>query len=1159
LKNIPSNGFIFAILIIIADSLCGTLTARAASKVIAWGGSDCFPVPSEVTNLAGALNIFGGYWEAFGLMQDGKVVGSGCSPSYVNRVPSDWSNVVAISVSSLRGEDNGFHLALRADGIVVPWLPKPFSSSFTKAPPVGLSNVVAIASGLYDALALKNDGTVVGWGFSSYSLPAVPIDVPLGLMSVVAIADGNNFRMALKADGTVVVWGHPAYSWTVNVPSSASNVVAIAAGFRHAIALRADGRVVAWGDNTYGQTGVPKNLSNVVAIATDGLHNLALKSDGTVSSWGGSYYYPVQQPPLTLTNVAAIAAAGHGLALVGDGPPFLTSPLINLTAPNGTRVWQRMSATGAWPLSFQWFLNGNILPGETNGVLGLSNLQSHQAGVYSVTVSNAFGTASASNLVSAVPFVISIQPSNQFVYGGTTVSFQVVANGVSPQYQWRFNGTSIPGATNSSLRLANIQLAQAGLYSVIVSNHFGTVVSSNAVLEVAPLGITSQPKSQYVAEWSDITLTCTALGISPLSFKWQFNGMDLPGATNSSLTLTNLQYNQSGIYTLSVSNAHALIQSQPALISVGQVAFLGVDTVDPAGLSLNLTNLVAVANGMALKRNGTVVGLNLANQPLPLSNVVAIAHGLALLADGTVVSWLRPGMPADLTNVVAISSGTVSDHVLVLKADGRVVGWGANWAGQADSPPGLTNVVGIATGGSHNLAVKSDGTVATWGSGSAGQIYVAGLSNVVAVSAGAYHSLVLRSDGTVVAWGDNLRGASTVPPGLRGVVGIAGGHLNGVALKSDGKVAAWGSYCCSLDPFYVRPDLRNLAALAGDMSNLALVGDGPPFVVKSLVGRVAGPGETTFLRVEASGSLPLSYQWRFNGANLPGATNVVLVLTNLQYPQAGMYSVVVSNAFGSVASSPARLRINRSPIADASATPPIYISCNGNNTAVLLDGSRSSDPDNDPLHYSWVEHGETQAIATGVASTATLSVGTHEISLLVSDGLAISTNSVTVTILTPHQAVEKLIATVETHALRLSPLVSTLKAALDSIRRDDPVPASNQLQAFQNKVNAQVLPTSRALAETLNHQAQQVMGALDCRAGKEKVAVKLKGIVPGSGGRLHVLFTGDPTSVYLIEASTNLLDWVIIGATAVPSNGESLFDGGDTTMHPKRFYRLRSP
>src|SRR5262249_52314537 len=120
-------------------------------------------------------------------------------------------------------------------------------------PPAGLSNVVAIASGGGHCLALKPDGTVFGWGdndsgqalgVASNSLGHLVFGtVAIGgqvLSNVVAIAAGSRCSLALRKDGTVVGWGSNGFHQT-DVPAGLTNVVAIAAGENFCLALTTNG------------------------------------------------------------------------------------------------------------------------------------------------------------------------------------------------------------------------------------------------------------------------------------------------------------------------------------------------------------------------------------------------------------------------------------------------------------------------------------------------------------------------------------------------------------------------------------------------------------------------------------------------------------------------------------------------------------------------------------------------------------------------------------------------------------------------------------------------------------------------------------------------------------------------------------------------------
>ena len=180
------------------------------------------------------------------------------------------------------------------------------------------------------------------------------------------------------------------------MPSGLSNVVAVAAGFSYAMALKADGSVVAWGSGT--GTNLPAGMTNIVAISAGNYSGenfgLAIRANGSVVTWGDNLYGDTNQPA-ALTNlfcVAGAAAAFHGLALVNDGSPVILHPPVGLTAYTGRDVTLQGTAVGAQPLSYQWLLNGTNIPGATNTILVISNVQFGSAGNYQLFVSNSTST-----------------------------------------------------------------------------------------------------------------------------------------------------------------------------------------------------------------------------------------------------------------------------------------------------------------------------------------------------------------------------------------------------------------------------------------------------------------------------------------------------------------------------------------------------------------------------------------------------------------------------------------------------------------------------------------------------------------------------------------------------------------------------------------------
>lgn len=153
--------------------------------------------------------------------------------------------------------------------------------------PDDLTNIVQVACGNRHSMALRGDGTVVGWGDSNNGQR----NGPTNLAGIQSIACGRDHNLAVTTNGTVIAWGSALYGCT-NVPSNLSNVVQVAAGSYTSAALKSDGTVSVWGDSSYGVTNVPSSVTNAVRVTAGGRHVAALRGDGTVIIWGAELESP---------------------------------------------------------------------------------------------------------------------------------------------------------------------------------------------------------------------------------------------------------------------------------------------------------------------------------------------------------------------------------------------------------------------------------------------------------------------------------------------------------------------------------------------------------------------------------------------------------------------------------------------------------------------------------------------------------------------------------------------------------------------------------------------------------------------------------------------------------------------------------------------------
>jgi uncharacterized delta-60 repeat protein len=313
----------------------------------------------------------------------------------------------------------------------------------------------------------------------------------------------------------------------------------------------------------------------------------------------------------------------------------------------------------------------------------------------------------------------------------------------------------------------------------------------------------------------------------------------------------------------------------------------------------------------------------------------------------------------------------------------------------------------------------------------------------------------------------------------------AGSSLNSadaLALQPDGKI---------LVAARIRDGLYSLSAI------FRYLGDSGPSISAQPTGQVVNIGANVTFTVTASGSSPLGYQWLHNGANIDGATNPSLSLTNVQISDAGTYSVVVSNHVGTAQSSNAVLRVNRIPIADAGATVRLVITSNSN-SPVILDASRSSDPDGDLLTYRWLTAGDAQPIATGVVAIVTLARGAHPITLEVSDGIASDSDSVTVEVIDAEEGIRGLLAEVEGSDLlqgHKAPLEAHLRQAGKFVEDARLSVALIHLERFKAKVVGSVLESAPELARQWIAAADLIIAALKSAPGEASRLQRLIGLL----------------------------------------------------------------
>ncbi len=293
-----------------------------------------------------------------------------------------------------------------------------------------------------------------------------------------------------------------------------------------------------------------------------GATNSSLPLTSVQSSNAGTYRVVVSNPAGTRISDDAV--------LTVLAAPVITQQPTNQTVIKDADVNFAVTATGQAPLSYQWRIGGAAISGKTDQTLSLNDVQSGDAGDYSVVVTNSVGsvTSEVATLTVLLPPDITVPPTNETVIAGSPASFSVGATGTAPMtYQWYKAGGLLGGETSASLNLPNAQPPQAGGYSVVVMNSAGAATSVVATLTVLmPPSIVAPPTNAAVLAGANVTFSIAATGDAPLAYQWVLNGTNNLGVASSALTLNNVQTSDAGTYTVTVSNGAGSTNAPATLV-----------------------------------------------------------------------------------------------------------------------------------------------------------------------------------------------------------------------------------------------------------------------------------------------------------------------------------------------------------------------------------------------------------------------------------------------------------------------------------------------------------------------------------------------------------------------------------------------------------------
>jgi len=465
-------------------------------------------------------------------------------------------------------------------------------------------------------------------------------------------------------------------------------------------------------------------------------------------------------------------------------------------------------------------------------------------------------------------------------YNGTLVAEQALGS-FTPQTTYPlYLGARPAGAPIVSFNglMDEIALYNRALSPTEIQAVFAADTSGKCPL---PPAILSQPTNQTAALGNAAAFAVTVAGSQPLSLRWRHNGTNLAGATNSSLAFNNVQLNDAGIYSLVASNSVSTLSSSNALLTVlvpacvsyptGMVSWWTAegDALDRAdtnhgtlqgGLSFSVGKV-----GQAFNFNGTD-----ANIVVPASASLNAGTNSGISVD----LWINPADLQERPLAEWNSSGFQTLFWMSRPAASGVGGPGSLYI-NLKAATGADHYVITAAGVINSNAFQHVAFTFDKASGKA-SIYV----NGILVTQQTVGTFIPNTSGNLyLGWRPAGSGAGVRFKGQMDEIDLFNRALTATEIQAIYNTSTAGK--CAAPSFLVQPQ-----------------------------GLVVNPGTNVTFSATTSGYHPVSYQWRFNGSNLSGATNASLTLSNVLNANAGNYSVAVSNAYGSAISSNAVLKVN---------------------------------------------------------------------------------------------------------------------------------------------------------------------------------------------------------------------------------------------------------
>jgi hypothetical protein len=644
-----------------------------------------------------------------------------------------------------------------------------------------------------------------------------------------------------------------------------------------------------------------------------------------------------------VSNTCVTPTSAGALLTVNDVTAINTQPTPTQTLCAGANLTLTVAAVGT-NLSYQW-KRGVTNVGTNSPTLTINGVTTGDAGSYTCEVTGACGTVTSNAAVVTINAVTAIntQPTTTTTLcQGGTLNLSVAAVGTNLSYQWKRGVTNV-GTNSPNLTVSNVQPADAGTYTVVVTGSCGTVTSSNAVVTVnATTAITTQPTTQTLCVGANLTLTVAANGAN-LSYQWK-RGVTNVGTDSPILTINGVTTGDAGNYTCEITGACGNATSNIAVITVNTVTAINTQPTATQtlceGTTLNLS-VGAVGTNLSYqwKRGTTNVGTNSPSLSIPNTTVndagtytVTVTGACGTVISGNAVVNITP-TTAITTQPVTQSGCTGSNITFTVAAAGGNLSY--QWK-KGITPVGTNSATltinNIAPGDAGNYTVEITGTC--------GSVVTSNIATLTVVSNA---SISQQPQAQQICVGGPL---------TLTVIGNGGNNTTYQWRRNNNNV---GPNSATYNvPVTSANDLGNYEVIiTGSCGTVTSASVAVTAITPTSINNIATSqqlciGEPVTLGVSADGE-NLSYQWLFQGNPIDNETGTTFVIDSLTAGDAGLYSVTVTGDCGTVTGNISTIATIAPPLITGFGAPlPV---CAGN---AIFMGIQAT---GDNLVYRWQKNG----------------------------------------------------------------------------------------------------------------------------------------------------------------------------------------------------------